>query len=317
MKRTVLTAALLLAAGLSTSAVAGELTIGDKAPKLEISHWLKGEQIDQFEKDKVYVVEFWATWCGPCIASMPHISELQEKYKDYDVTFIGVSDEPLQTVVGFLFKEHKGDKKIHNDRTHYTLTTDPDKSVYKAYMEAAGQRGIPTAFIVGKDQKIEWIGHPMSIDKPLDAVVRDSWDRTEAKKKFESKAQMQKDFEKAFELLATADGAKEGYEIAKRVAEYYWEEPMALNQIAWYIVDDENVKVRDLDFALKTALQANKLTEEKNAAILDTVARVYYEKGDLKNALKWQTLAVKHAEEGPMADDLKKALEKYQKAAGR
>ncbi len=42
-------------------------------------------------------------------------------------------------------------------------------------MEAAGQNGIPCAFIVGKDQKIEWIGHPMQMDAVLEQVVSDSW----------------------------------------------------------------------------------------------------------------------------------------------
>ena len=108
-------------------AKAKTLTIGDKAPAIDIAHWIKGKKIEEFEADKVYVIEFWATWCGPCVASMPHLSELQKKYADYDVKFISVSDEDLQTVVSFLFKENKKDGKIHNDRTHYTLATDPDE----------------------------------------------------------------------------------------------------------------------------------------------------------------------------------------------
>ena len=58
---------------------------------------------------------------------MPHLSKLQEQYTDYDVTFIGVSDEDLQTVISFLFKEDKKDGVIQNERTRYTLTTDPDQ----------------------------------------------------------------------------------------------------------------------------------------------------------------------------------------------
>jgi hypothetical protein len=46
-----------------------------------------------------------------------------------------------------------------------------------AYMRAAKQNGIPSAFIVGKDGKIEWIGHPMEMDQPLTKVVEDGWDR--------------------------------------------------------------------------------------------------------------------------------------------
>ncbi|MBT8486590.1 MAG: redoxin domain-containing protein, partial [Phycisphaerae bacterium] len=98
---------------------APKLTIGDKAPPIDITHWVKGIEVENrkaktitsFEKDKVYVLEFWATWCGPCIYNMPHLSKLQEKYKDYDVTIIGVSDEVLPTVVSFLFKTSRSDGK--------------------------------------------------------------------------------------------------------------------------------------------------------------------------------------------------------------
>ncbi len=152
------------------------MTIGDEAPAIDISHWLKGEAVEAFEPGKVYVVEFWATWCGPCRASIPHISELQEHYLDYDVTFIGVSDEKLQTVVDFLGKTDKQDK-TWTSKIHYALATDPDESVKNDYMKAAGQRGIPTAFVVGKDTKIEWIGHPIQIDAALESVVQDTWDR--------------------------------------------------------------------------------------------------------------------------------------------
>src|SRR4051812_12410302 len=63
------------------------LNVGDAAPALAPSKWIKGEPIEKFEKGKLYIVEFWATWCGPCRASIPHLSELQAKFKD--VAFIG------------------------------------------------------------------------------------------------------------------------------------------------------------------------------------------------------------------------------------
>src|SRR5258707_7964049 len=65
------------------------LKVGDPAPKLKADKWLQGSEVTEFAADKVYVVEFWATWCGPCIVMMPHMSEMQAEFKDKGVTFIG------------------------------------------------------------------------------------------------------------------------------------------------------------------------------------------------------------------------------------
>jgi thiol-disulfide isomerase/thioredoxin len=169
----------LVASTLSTtsSATAAELTIGSKAPPLEIEHWFHDkEPITAFEDDKVYVVEFWATWCGPCVASMPHLREIQERHADDGLVVISVSDEDPATIEKFLDRE-KDDTTFREITSHYQLTADPDGSMKEAYMRAANQNGIPTAFLVGKTGEIEWIGHPMRIDEPLAKVLADDWDR--------------------------------------------------------------------------------------------------------------------------------------------
>lgn len=226
---------LLLAASGSASAWAADemLTIGSVAPEINVEHWVqngegKFKPVTQFADGKVYVVEFWATWCGPCIASMPHIAELQKNYADKGVQVISISDENLETVEKFLEGEvrgaapSEGDAKDAKPQTYkmltsgYCLTTDPDRSCHVSYMEAAGQNGIPTAFIVGKDKKIEWIGHPMRMDEPLEQIVADKWDRQKFGEEFKesqrfgillakmSKSMREGDFKSA---LAAADEA--------------------------------------------------------------------------------------------------------------
>jgi thiol-disulfide isomerase/thioredoxin len=312
------------------------LGIGDAAPEIDIAHWLKGKEVESFDNGKIYVLEFWATWCGPCKVSMPHISELQEHYRDYDVTFIGVSDEPLEKVQGFIQKD-QWDK-----RTRYTVATDPDKSVYESYMVAAKQNGIPTAFIIGKDSKIEWIGHPMQIDVVIEKVVTDGWDREVYRDKvipLQMKLGASKDkdqmlsiidelieigmvdtteykFQKCVILLKDKNQPDAAYALGREIMKEKWDDPQILNAMAWFTVDEPGIETRDLDFALKAAKRANELTKGEDPAILDTVARIYYEKGDVKKAIELQKQAVDKAE-GRMADQLREALEKYQTEAGR
>ena len=165
------------------------LTIGSDAPSLKISNWFskgKFDEVTDFKPGNVYVIEFWGTWCPPCIASMPHISELQSEYADKGVQIISVSDEDPEKVEKFLEGKVKGTQKTYGELTsNYCVTADPDRSVRKSYMSASGETKVPVAFIVGKTGKIEWIGQPVDIDKPLAQVVAGKWDRDAAKAKHE------------------------------------------------------------------------------------------------------------------------------------
>jgi thiol-disulfide isomerase/thioredoxin len=132
---------------------------GEPAAALAVAHWVKGEPVDV--SSGVHVVEFWATWCPPCLTSIPHLTELQEKFKDRGVNIIGVSKEKLDTVEPFV-------KKM-GDKMAYTVAIDGGV-ISKDYMEKYNIGGIPHAFVV-KDGEVAWHGHPMT---GLDDAIEDA-----------------------------------------------------------------------------------------------------------------------------------------------
>jgi len=127
---------------------------GEMAPEIHAKSWLNADGPQSLEKyrDKFVVVEFWATWCPPCVKSVPHLNELQAKYAN-DVVILSLSDEPLA--------------KVQEFATQYGIKyrTGAESDSFTQY----AVEGIPHAILVAPGGKIVWQGSPdTSLNQAID-----------------------------------------------------------------------------------------------------------------------------------------------------
>jgi thiol-disulfide isomerase/thioredoxin len=325
-----------LVCGVALAGDAPALKPGDAAPKLAVGNWLKGDPVKELKKGTIYVIECWATWCGPCRQVIPHVTEMQKKHKD--VVFIGVNVWEKEQEKAQAFVKEMGDKMDY--RVVLDDLTDAEKKgkVATEWLAAAGKDGIPCAFIVDKELKLAWVGHPGGMEPVLEKVVAGTFDPKKEAEQAEAAAALGKRFQEAAQAgdwdkaLATLDEVvklnpafenqaqmikfqvllKEkkdcdaAFGVARKLGEQFKDNAAALNEIAWAILDTPDLPKRDVDLALKLAARGVELTKGENGAVMDTLARAHFEKGEVDKAIELQTKAVQLAGDD---EDLKKATE--------
>jgi thiol-disulfide isomerase/thioredoxin len=171
--------AAILAGHLSRATQPNSLTIDDLAPKITAPHLLQGPQINELAPGKVYVVEFWATTCGPCIHSIPHLNELAAKWNE-KIQIVALAGEEnrgsvegdIHALKSFLLHQHYSEK---------ISVAQIGIETVEAWQDASSSFYVPNAFIVDQDGKIAWIGHPDDLDEPLEKIIHGKWDRSAAR----------------------------------------------------------------------------------------------------------------------------------------
>jgi thiol-disulfide isomerase/thioredoxin len=318
------------------------LHLGDPAPPLSMSSFIKGQPVTTFEKGKSYVVEFWATWCGPCRVTIPHLSRMQEKYKD--ITFIGQDcwENDIADVKPFMAE--MGSKM--NYRVALDDTSGPGRGkMADSWLTAAGQDGIPIAFLVDGGGKIVFIGHPLELEDVLPQYVAGTFDAKTAEARHAAlqvfskdlnAAVVARDYDKAivlvdqfakdhhgfadqltgtkYTLLLRKKDFPSALALARQLFDSVGDNVGLCNEIAWSMVDPEvPFDKPDLDLALKYAQHAAELAKD-DPSVMDTLAHVYAARGDFPKAIEFETTAVAKAN-GPEKEQLQKSLDGF-KAKG-
>lgn len=118
---------------------------GKPAPQVAVQPLQPGGDIRLSDyKGKVVLLDFWATWCGPCRGIMPQLGEFQEKYRDQGLVILGITDENRTTVQQFFAAV--GPSK-------YTIAIDPTQRAGAAY----GVSAMPTTVLIGRDGKVRHV----------------------------------------------------------------------------------------------------------------------------------------------------------------
>jgi cytochrome c biogenesis protein CcmG/thiol:disulfide interchange protein DsbE len=116
--------------------------LNEKAPELVVEKWIS-KQPDT--KGKFVLIDFWATWCGPCRAYIPTLNDLQKKYAD-KLVIIGISDEAEEKVEAF-----------DNPKINYFEAIDTKGTV----KELIQVKGIPHAILIDPKGVVRWEGFPL------------------------------------------------------------------------------------------------------------------------------------------------------------
>ncbi len=298
------------------------LLVGDKAPVLPLDKWIKGHSINTYDTGKVYLIDFWAVWCGPCIAGMPHLSDLQKKYKSQGLQVMSVTSEDewgnsYDKVIAFL--QTKGQafeysfawlpESYRSDHKYKSI-------IYNPWLIAAYDSAIwalPQVFLIDRSGKIAFIGDGYSLTEDyLAKVLNNSHNLQEERKKYIATANIEKETSFFLQLLETknlAEAKRKGREICNdsNVS------PHALLVISDNVFNKyQDYNDKDLfNIGLEAAKKGAALTDWKSPSQLATLAKGYSLTNDPQRAVATIKTAILLAD-SDFKDTLQKDLVRYE-----
>ena len=140
--------------------------VGEKAPELQLSEVIQGPSLSTISleklKGKIVVLEFWTTWCGPCVEAFPHINELVEKYKGKPVVFIAVTTDDSKVLMSSL--KEKVARVLYNRPLHTWIVMDAEGALTRNRYKISSY---PTTILINQAGDIDAITYPLSLNESI------------------------------------------------------------------------------------------------------------------------------------------------------
>jgi len=134
------------------------IKVNEKAPTINITNWIENVPNDKNLNDKYIVLEFWATWCGPCIAAVPHINSIQKEFNQKDLYYISITDESVAKV----------ERSLKRINFNSIVVTDLTKKTQINFGDGVkGLDAYPLTVLIDKTGIIKWIGEPKNLNSEI------------------------------------------------------------------------------------------------------------------------------------------------------
>ena len=135
---------------------------GKPMPRLYVTGWVNGQIAEDQIKGKVLIVDFYATWCGPCMAAIPHNNELLKKYKDKGLLIVGVCTSNRG--------QEKMDQTVKDRNIEYPTARDPELKSEKAW----AVHYYPTYAVVDRKGIVRAVGlQPSNVEKVVKKLLEE------------------------------------------------------------------------------------------------------------------------------------------------
>ncbi|MBZ5589270.1 MAG: TlpA family protein disulfide reductase [Acidobacteriia bacterium] len=319
--------------------------VGEPAPPLVIGTWLKGSPITHWSRGKVYVIDIWAPWCGPCLGGMQHLTDLQRTNAARGLVVIGMTGPDRY---GSTLEKAKNVVAERGQAIGYRIAWDEAHRMYDVWMARERDEGWPWSFIIGRDGRVAFVGHPEKLDHALEEVLSGTYDIDAAARRYGVRAAALEvvpqfldayhgkrwaEADARFSTMLSIDPAvgveyvAHEYKIlaiglndsgraavfGREIVRRFQADARAMVELAVTVIDPKlGVAVRDYDLARLCAENAVAATHEEDGGMFALLASVQFAAGDARRAVQAQERVVALTS-GPEREEAKKVLASYAK----